>query len=171
MVTKFLSNYYSYKVVPKALGVLTFEIDANAALERQVQAHLARGHQSFFQDEFQTALKEYQTAYSLLHKFLHPSFPAEVSVFAPSLLRDLEVTDLLMAATAQVAKFRASVGNRSIVAPLGPPESVSAIVERLGSVGTAAAPSPASVLYQQASSYLQAGATRKRGRSSSVPWR
>jgi len=159
MATKFLGNYYSYKVLSKRPRVPAAEADPGAALERQVQARLESGHQAFFRDEFQAALQEYQTAYSLLHKFLHPSFPAEVSVFAPDLLRDLKATDLMMAATAQVAKFRAAVGNRPIVAPVDPPKDVSAIVERLGSVGTAAAPSPAAALYQQASSYLQAGAT------------
>ena len=158
MPTKFFNNYYSYKVVPERLRILTFEVDPNAALEKQVQAHLSKGHQSFFESEFQTALREYQTAYALLHKFLHPSFPVEVSVFAPSLLRDLKFTDLMIKATGQVAKFRTSMSNRSIIAPGDTPSNVSAIVEKLGPVGTATVPSSAAVFYQQASNYLRAGA-------------
>ncbi len=90
MATKYLSNYYSYKVVPQVFGFQVTEVDPKLALEKQVQGHLANGHHYFFQDEFQNALNEYQTAYSLLHKFLHPYFPVEVTAIATSVLKQMQ---------------------------------------------------------------------------------
>ena len=89
MATKYLSNYYSYKVVPQVFGLQVTEVDLELALEKQVQGHLANGHRYFFQDEFQNALSEYQTAYSLLHKFLHPYFPVDVTAITTSVLKPM----------------------------------------------------------------------------------
>ena len=107
MAAKYLSNYYSYKFVPQVLKFGVIEVDPKAALEKQVQEHLASGHRYFFQDEFQNALTEYQTAYSLLHKFLHPQFPVGVTAIATAVLKPLQLTEAMIAATAQVAKYRA----------------------------------------------------------------
>lgn len=47
MATKYLSNYYSYKVVPQVFGFQVAEVDPKLALEKQVQGHLANGHRYF----------------------------------------------------------------------------------------------------------------------------
>src|SRR5687768_598185 len=107
MATKYLSSYYTYKVFPQISILQAPVVDPQAALEKQVQGHLARGHQFFFRDEFQNALNEYQTAYSLLHKFLHPYFPVNVTALASAVLRPLQLTDAMVTAAAQVAKYRA----------------------------------------------------------------
>ena len=159
MATKYLSNYYSYKVVPQVFGFQVAEVDPKLALEKQVQGHLANGHRYFFQDEFQNALSEYQTAYSLLHKFLHPYFPVNVTTIATSVLQQMQLTDVMVTAAAQVAKYRSAVADRPIVAPGNPPQEISSIVQKFGGTGSAVVASPASVLYEQASTYLQAGAT------------
>lgn len=158
MTTKHLNNFYSYKFIPQQLRVLPLVVDGGETLEKRVQAHLANGHRYFFRDEFHNALAEYQTAYSLLHKFLHPNFPAHVTTLVPSVLQGLELTELMIAAAAQVAKFRALAGHADFVPPRPPSPDVSAVVQKFGGTGTAAPPSPASGLYQQASAYLQAGA-------------
>jgi tetratricopeptide (TPR) repeat protein len=159
MATKYLSNYYSYKVVPQVFGFQVTEVDPKLALEKQVQGHLANGHHYFFQDEFQNALSEYQTAYSLLHKFLHPYFPVDVTAIATSVLKQMQLTDVMVTAAAQVAKYRSVVGERPIVSPGSPPQEISSIVQKFGGTGSTVVASSAAVLYEQASTYLQAGAT------------
>lgn len=159
MATKYLSSYYTYKVFPQISILQAPVVDPQAALEKQVQGHLARGHQFFFRDEFQNALNEYRTAYSLLHKFLHPYFPVNVTALASAVLRPLQLTDAMVTAAAQVAKYRAVAANGSIVSPGNPPPEIASIVQNLGSIGSATVSSPAAVLYEQASTYLQAGAT------------
>ncbi len=159
MATKYLSNYYSYKVVPQVLGFQVTEVDPKLALEKQVQGHLANGHRYFFQDEFQNALSEYQTAYSLLHKFLHPYFPVDVTAIATSVLKQMQLTDVMVSAAAQVARYRSAVADRPIVSPGSPPQEISSIVQKFGGTGSTVVASPAAILYEQASTYLQAGAT------------
>lgn len=158
MATKYLSNYYSYKVIPQVFGFQVTEVDPKLALEKQVQGHLANGHHYFFQDEFQNALSEYQTAYALLHKFLHPYFPVDVTAITTSVLKQMQLTDMMVTATAQVAKYRSVVGERPIVSP-SPSQEISSIVQKFGGTGSTVVASPAAVLYEQASTYLQAGAT------------
>jgi hypothetical protein len=126
------------------------------ALEKQVQGHLANGHRYFFQDEFQNALNEYQTAYSLLHKFLHPYFPVDVTVITTSVLKQMQLTDMMVGAAAQVAKYRSAVVDRPIVTPGNPPQEILSIVQKFGGTGSTVVASPAVILYEQASTYLQA---------------
>lgn len=159
MATKYLSNYYSYKVVPQVFGFQVAAVDPKIALEKQVQGHFVNGHRYFFRDEFQNALNEYQTAYSLLHKFLHPYFPVNVTAIATSVLKSMQLTDVMVTAAAQVAKYRSAVADNSITSPGNPPQQVVSIVEKLGGTGSTVAASPGAVLYEQATTYLQAGAT------------
>ena len=159
MAAKYLSNYYSYKFVPQVLKFGVIEVDPKAALEKQVQEHLASGHRYFFQDEFQNALNEYQTAYALLHKFLHPQFPVDVTAIATAVLKPLQLTEAMVAATAQVAKYRSTITAGSIVAAGSPPREISSVVQKFSGTGSAVVAPPAAALYEQAAVYLQAGAT------------
>lgn len=48
MVAKYLSSYYTYKILPQISIFRAPMIDRQAALEKQVQGHPSRGHQYFF---------------------------------------------------------------------------------------------------------------------------
>ncbi len=160
MPTKHLSDFYSYKFVPAAFRFEDRPPDPKtASLEQQVQAHLTRGHQEFFQGRYQPALQQYQTAYALLHRFLHPNFPDRVVELDPDIVRGLRLSDSLLAVSGEVARFRGVAGpGLPLVAPVNPPRELTAIVERFGTVGTTTLSSPAQNHYRQATTYLQIGA-------------
>jgi tetratricopeptide (TPR) repeat protein len=158
MATKYLSNYYTYKVVPDAFLLTAPPVNPNAVLEKQVQGHLVKGHQYFFRGEFANARKEYQSAYAMLHQFLHPSFPADLAAINISVLKGMELTSLMLAATSQVAKYRFVASNQPVMLPTDSVQ-VTQAVQKLGMVGSTTPPSPALIMYQRAFSYVQAGAT------------
>src|SRR6266568_5476386 len=142
MAQKHLSLFYSYKFVPEKFRV-SFPIleKFEEALEKQVQRRLAQGHQQFFQGRYPEALQEYQAAYTLAFKFLHPDFPDKVISLDPSLARGFKVFDALLAASGAVARYRQAAGDRGlIISPDGPPEEVVALVEQFGGAGAGERP-------------------------------
>jgi len=160
MAQKYLSSFYSYKSVPK---VLTFESQVpdkqSTALEREIQTHLASGHQHFFGGRYQLALNEYQAAYAKIYRFLHPDFPAGVVVHNPDIVRGIKVSDSLLSASAEVARFREAAGDKlPIVSPFDPPTSLTKVVQNFGAVGPTSLSSPAQIYYRQAINYLNMGA-------------
>ncbi len=159
MVAKHLSAFYSYRVIAPGFRVEERPTEDHAgALERQVQAHLSRGHELFFRGSHKEALAEYLTAYTLVYRFLHPEFPDRVVAQAPSVLRGIDVFDGLVAAAAEVARFRHLAGDRPLVAPVDPQPEVAKLVESFGRAGTAPPLSRASHFYRLATEYLRLGA-------------
>jgi tetratricopeptide (TPR) repeat protein len=160
-MTKYLSTFYSYKFVPEAFRLKNQRSgDKPAALEQQIQAYLTRGHQEFFQGQYQNALQSYQNAYSLIYRFLHPDFPDRLVALNPEIVQNIRVSDSLLAASAEVIRFREAAGPKlPIVAPGDPPRELTAVVEKFGTSGTVTLPSRAQNLYKLATNYLQIGAT------------
>jgi tetratricopeptide (TPR) repeat protein len=160
MAIKHLNNFYSYKSIPTAFRFEGKRRDIQtASLEQQVQAELTRGHHEFFLGRYQVALQAYQAAYAQINRFLHPDFPNGVVTHNPELVRGLALSDSFLAASTEVARFRAAAGaNTNLVAPVNPPRRVTDIVERFGTAGTTTLSSAAQNHYRQATNYLQMGA-------------
>lgn len=160
MAIKYLNNFYSYKAIPTAYR---FEAGRReiptASLEQQVQAELTRGHHEFFLGRYQVALQAYQAAYALLNRFLHPDFPDPVVTHNPELVRNLVLSGSFLAASTEVARFRAAAGAEiDLVATVNLPRRFTDIVERFGTAGTTALSSAAQNHYRQATNYLRMGA-------------
>jgi tetratricopeptide (TPR) repeat protein len=104
MVGKYLSEFYTYKVVLP--GSDRVDADPSTSLEEQIQAHILTGNRAFFLSEYTFALKEYLTAWGMLPRFVYPFFPdIAVKVNDVELLK-VDVLDHLMAASVQVHRFR-----------------------------------------------------------------
>lgn len=163
MATKHLANFYSYKVSRTAVETLPDIVQpqfagATPTLESQVRDHMARGNELFFQDRYQDALEEYTTAYSLIHRFLHPSVPVLPGAGIATRLRGIRAFDSLLVAAAEVAKYRHVAGPMPLISPDEPSPELMKVVVEFGVVGAGERPSLARGYYSQALVYLHMGA-------------
>src|SRR5574341_961730 len=166
MATKHLANFYSYKVSPSVVDNLNVMVKPGpaetqaATLESRVREHILRGNQQFFQDHFQEALDEYTAAYSLIHRFLHPSVPVFPGAIIAEKLRDSVAFDALLTASVEVSRYRHAAPEMDLISPDFPPEEIIKLVDEFGGAPGNQRPSLAESYYSQALGYLKIGATK-----------
>ena len=170
-----LSNFYSYRMVQKLeLSDVVFgRVDARPvdtdtrgnerrSLERRIRASVAAGNDHFLHERYRAALDAYVEAYALVHSYLEPDFPVGAAIEVIDRLRDIDVLEPLLAASAEVARLRGAVGPTTpIVSPKDPPPELTDIVGELRRTGAHGELSPPRMFYDAAVQHIRAGAVEQ----------